>query len=86
LDLSSTFRSGVGGVDVKSCNEVIDVVGSADGIVKGDIDNTLSIKRDVGNGCPSVLCTKDIVSDSDEAELSQTSIIGASDQGESLIC
>ena len=62
--LQIEIRFGYGGVDVKSSNEVIDIVGSNVGYVEGYTNDTLSIKS-VGDVCPSVLCTKDIVLDSD---------------------
>ena len=48
-------------------NEVIDVVDSKAGIFDGDTNNMLSIRKDVNNGCPSILCSKDIVSYSDRS-------------------
>ena len=64
FELSSSFRFGFGGVDMKSGNEVVDVVGGNSGIVEGDTNDTLNIKEDVGDGCPSVLRSKDIILDS----------------------
>ena len=66
IGLSSTsgsnFRFGSDSVDVKSCNDVIDVVRSNVGIVEGNTNDTLSIKEDIGDGCPSLLCNKDTIS------------------------
>jgi len=67
FELSSSFRFGSGDVDVKSYNEAINVVSSNVGFVEGDTNDTLSIKEDVGDCCPLVLCSKDIVSDSDSS-------------------
>ena len=65
FELSSRFRSGSGGINVKRYNEVVNVIGSKVGIVEGDTNNMLNIKEDIGDGYPSVLCSKDIVSYSD---------------------